>query len=118
LAKLCELCLILMCRDAAAAQARDSPRCTRRAARNERTIFKSLWIIDEVADVFVVRATRDGTPNLEGADEWAVKTMTVMGIGKTRTLEPWTLQLRAPRHRGGWKTRSLLRIDVVRSTGN
>ena len=50
---------------------------------------KIMWIIHEIADVHGPRLT--GTPNLKGADDWAVKTMASWGLVNTH-LEPWTFQ--------------------------
>ncbi len=50
---------------------------------------KIMWIIHEIADVHGPRVT--GTPNLKGADDWAVQTMNSWGLSNVH-LEPWTFQ--------------------------
>ena len=50
---------------------------------------KIMWIIHEVADVYGPRLT--GSPDLQAADDWAVKTMASWGLVNTH-LEPWTFQ--------------------------
>ena len=50
---------------------------------------KIMWIIHEVADVYGPRLT--GSPDLQAADDWAVKTMASWGLVNTH-LEPWIFQ--------------------------
>lgn len=50
---------------------------------------KIMWTIHEVADVYGPRVT--GTPNLQAAEDWAVKTLTEWGLANAH-LEPWTFQ--------------------------
>lgn len=60
-----------------------------RIRAEETNNSKIMWIIHEVADVHGPRLT--GTPNLKGADDWAVQTMTSWGLSNVH-LEPWTFQ--------------------------
>src|SRR5207245_10083536 len=60
-----------------------------RIRAEETNNSKIMWIIHEVADVYGPRVT--GTPNLQAADGWAVKTMTSWGWANAH-LEPWTFQ--------------------------
>ncbi|HLW99201.1 MAG TPA: M20/M25/M40 family metallo-hydrolase [Candidatus Acidoferrales bacterium] len=81
-----------------------------RIKAEETNNSKIMWIIHEVADVHGPRVT--GTPNLKGADDWAVKTMTSFGLSNAH-LEPWTFQPpSAATPVGGWDN-LLLQADAV-----
>lgn len=72
---------------------------------------KIMWIIHEVADVHGPRLT--GTPNLKGADDWAVKTMASWGLVNTH-LEPWTFQPpSAAKPIPGWENLELSAVAVA-----
>jgi carboxypeptidase Q len=58
--------------------------------RDEETNHsKIMWIIHEIADVHGPRVT--GSPQLKGAQDWAINTMTSWGLANAH-LEPWTFQ--------------------------
>ena len=104
---------IFLCVAASMPSAAQAPSLSDMYARiraEETNNSKIMWIIHEVADVHGPRVT--GTPNLKGADDWAVKTMTSWGLSNVH-LEPWTFQPpSAATPVGGWDN-LLLQADAV-----
>ncbi|MGC1415544.1 MAG: M20/M25/M40 family metallo-hydrolase [Candidatus Acidiferrum sp.] len=85
----CVACFLLLAAMPLPAQAPGLAGIYAQIRAEETNNSKIMWVIHEIADVHGPRVT--GTPNLKGADDWAVQTMNSWGLSNVH-LEPWTFQ--------------------------